>query len=203
MSEHRPRFSRRRVLQIAGLAPLSGLASRSATAADGAMFRKYRRIHPKTMASLVTKSGLSDNSKKKLFMDVVEELWRFARAGADYEGLQFPEPNSETENDDNEASRDRLLFAYHAKNIEGKDCGDLIVARLDGWENLQELTDVCAFNLGANAAAAAKLKEEAMISDTSYQFGFTQTEFDMKKLMMRVRSAKGVEDKSEIKGGGC
>jgi hypothetical protein len=200
--DHEPRISRRRILQIAALTPLASLAGSGTSEAAALANPSYKPINDKTMEALVVKSGLTDPNEQTAFKQVVEELWLYCRVGATYGGHPLPEPDS----DDtlNGKSHARLLAAYDTKNLAGHNSGNLVVQRLKNWDVLRELTNVCAFNCGRNAAKYA-LAQKTEIDDAAYQFGFRQTEVGMKSLMNRVRSVHESQGKlaPEFLGGGC
>jgi YD repeat-containing protein len=156
-------------------------------------------------AGAVDTSSLVDESGE--FIEVVETLWVYCRIGADHAGFPFPEP-SDTGND-NAKHKKIVTDAYDVRNANDELSGDLIKAKLANWAEWEELTNVCAFDCGYNAAWAARDMDKTELDPEAYRMGYRQTERRMKSQMNRVRRYNKIWGRPEMenlqlqRGGGC
>jgi hypothetical protein len=202
VSDRTPRISRRKLLQISGLAPLAALAASGASAEEiAAAAREMADLPESTLDELLGKANTKNPGKsidRKQFHTVVATLWRYcAKAG----GLPLPEP------DPNPATTLAFLKdAYGVTNIYQEESGDLIVSRLPKWKTFEEFSNVCAYDCGQFAAEAARDLDKSQIEITAYRLGFRRAERKAKKTMSRLRASyenQGKKMDAEIFGGSC
>lgn len=199
----RIRMSRRRILQLGVIAPLSALATGSANAQS----TPPDDIPQEAMADLIRQAvdaGLpNDENTAASFTKIANGLWRFFQIGACYGGLPLP-PNS----DANHAAPKIALIkaAFGASNKDGEKSGQRIIANLNTWDTMRDATSACAFVAGRYAAENALLDEKTMIDFPAYQTAFTRTEKEMKAKLKRcglIHAKRGGDGPAEILGGAC
>jgi hypothetical protein len=200
VSYRTPRISRRKLLQISGLAPLAAVAVPGASRAEvAAVAGKVDDLSPGALEELVRKSKLTDPSQVAKFREVANELWRYFQLGAHEGGLPFPDP-------DPEGKKDELAkAAYDVENRGKQKSGDLIVGKVAAWAEQREVTNVCAYLCGYHSAKSAQDLGQDVITEDAYRHGFRRTEREMKTKMDRLRAfleSQG-RDTGSILGGGC
>jgi hypothetical protein len=202
MSDRPLRVSRRRLLQITGLAPLAALAAKGASTEElTAEAARVGAIPNDVMADLIAKAGITESVKQQRFTLIVNVLWTYWLAGARDAGLLEPVPPAEL--------RDFLVdVAYGQRNKGQLRSGDLIRDRLGWWDDLAHHapTNVCAFRCGYYAAEIVLDSQRGKVDASVYQQAFRRTEREMTMMMNHVRSlqaARGKEPAAEFLGGGC
>lgn len=200
-------ISRRRLLQLAGLAPLAALA------ASGTSPHALARPGPAIAEipewsftkDLIPLARLRDpNLNEKTFRDVSNGLWSFFAEGVKDNGGSLP-PAGSNENDPNGHAHQALVrAAYETRNDKTDQCGDLIVDKLNNWDPWKVNTQICAWVCGAYAAHRSKSHP---VTPPDFRFGYKETERRMKTLMARARSiyAKRGETITDhwTQGAGC
>lgn len=197
----RIRMSRRRILQLGAMAPLSALAIETANAQSTPPDDIPREAMDDLIRQAV-EAGLPA-SDTETFKKIASDLWRFFQIGACYGGLPLS-PNS----DSNHAAEKVALIkgAFGASNQDGVKSGKRIIANLNAWETMRDATSACAFLAGKYAAEDASFDGKAMIDLAAYQTAFTRTEKEMKAKLKRcglIRAKRGGNGLVEIQGGAC
>ena len=202
MSDRPLRVSRRRLLQLASLAPLAALIEGGATTAALAQTAQAcAKIDDKVMSKLVEKAekywktGPFPVDKFRL---VVCVLWTYFLDGAKPVTV------------DPQNLMRVLISAYGKKGkLKAKSCGELILDNLGSWDDCgnQSQTNVCAYNCGENAVLYAKPPGPGgspEIDETSFGLGYDDTEDQMSFMMARLRRRfPGMEDKIGTRGFAC
>jgi hypothetical protein len=198
---HRILVSRRRLLEISGLAPLAALAASGASTADlAAQAQIYASVDPDKMDELVGRARaylLSKPEPKTLDEDkfrlVVAVLWRYFEVGTE------PVKISSVP-----AVMDR---AYETPSKTKGKCGDLIADNLHEWVAIapdgkpehEPRTNACAWRCGRYARRIA-MEKGSPIDPDIFVSAFKQTEDDMIKMMGRLND----EDRDQKASGfGC
>lgn len=187
MIDPMPRMSRRKLLQIASLAPLTALLARGAGAAGDDEIHALLSSLPQGAEDGLWDKGKNkvDHKYEKTFRDAVKVLWEFFAAGARDGGIALP---SDTDAEKEAIKRLAVDIAYEQPNHAGQKSGDLIASRSPQWEEKMHATLGCAYDCGFAAARAAKRLKRDVIDGDSYAIGYGSVEDHMTRLLLRVRS---------------
>lgn len=184
--------SRRRLLQISGLAPLAALAASGASTAELAQAARMMTKNPPpdvTLAMLFVrawshKPGIS----RKKFDLVITVLWHYFQAG-----IEAP-----TQADPVVPIEDDKKVLEHAYGIvakyKQKECGKLIAEKLDQWvvidgrDEHEPATNACAYRCGryARRIALEPKKGPGKINPDVFEKAYRETEDDMIKMLGRI-----------------
>jgi len=199
MTDLGPRLSRRKLLEITGLAPLAVLAKSGASYADlGAAATRLVEIPEATMLALLAKAdGTKLPYDKDHFRLVVRVLWTYFLKGA--EPVEVPDWDAV------------LKDAFEVPTKHHKSSGYRIVATLSDWDfqGHEPKTNTCAYRCGRHAAEIAlKPMPEKKIDKDVYRKAWDETSVEMTGAMDRLRT---LAEKAGIKaddsvyalGNGC
>ena len=160
MSDRVLRLSRRRLLQVSSVAPLTAVLLACGTHEEIAAVAK--KLPVKTEDDLWEKSKDVLGAHEANFRIAARVLWEYFAAGAEDAGITVPESG--------EKHRHLVLkVAYEQKNLGGEMSGVLIAKRSQSWRNEMHATTACAYLCGAKSALAATAGE---IDENAYATGF-------------------------------
>jgi len=194
------RISRRKLLQLSGLAPLVALAATGASYAELAAAAEEMSTIPRAiMDELVAKATVAAPTvDKDKFRLAVRMLWRFFELGA------YPMAVSAAN------LHDVLIAAYVKKNRNGDSFGDLVAKRLGRWDasGRDDVTNTCASTCGQYAGEIASAPDGPQeITVNIFNEAWDETEDKMVTLLKRARrlgEKRGRKiDDVRIMGNGC
>jgi hypothetical protein len=194
-------MSRRRLLQLTGMAPLAALATKAQGSAGPDKPVRDLSVVEIPQGGLTDLRGLAKGYKpdvdEQAFSDVAKALWYFFSEGVKDNAGTLPA----LDDTPNSAIRKLIKTTYKTTNSEipPRRCGDLVVDKLADWEaNWKVNTNICAWVCGAYAADHANGNT---IEEDDFVYGYKETERRMRSLMVRARAIYGADQSH--RGGGC
>ena len=194
MSHRTLRISRRKLLQIGGVAPLAVLLTRTASAEPAC--DAAADVHTRVIDTLWNLGhAYNDKVEEGKFRGVAKTLWLYLEAGARAAGKCLPS--------DPEVKAALADAAYRQLNHCKQRSGDLITDSVPDWDPHDLTTNGCAYLCGYYSAEAA-LDVGTEVDATAYTLGYKRTERQMKETLARFRSRPGEEPRAcPSRGAGC
>ena len=194
MTARTPRISRRKLLQISSVAPLSALLA-TGTATDAEVAVIATKLPKDIEDDLWDKAKGVTDANEKTFRKAVKLLVEYFWHGADDNGLLLP------------PGKVKFLYvdvAYEQKNAPlGSRSGDLIAARSKSWENQLYETTACAYNCGAEFAIAGPDFSSEQSVREKYAIAYNTVKDSMTALLERARRAHREIPDDAPGGAGC
>lgn len=187
-------ISRRKLLTVASVAPLSALLIRcNATHEEVAAVAK--KLPDTSTNELWRQLKNEPGAKEDKFKDAVKILYEYFSAGSDDNGVEVP--------DSGQPHIDFVFdVAFNQQNKSHQKSAVLIARRSGNWDNYLHRSVVCAYHCGAYFAEGNPKWSDKESVRSAYNAAYKRVEDSMTLLLARAISI-GKFTPVEAKGAGC